>query len=52
MRCAKSLETRFYQQIKKTFIKAVKNYLLNQIGNAIISIFCSKELFDKEKPNL
>ncbi len=37
---------------KKDIINAVKNHLLNQIDCAITSTFCSKELFDKEKPNL
>ncbi len=29
-----------------------KNHLLNQIEDATTSTFCSKELFDKEKPKL
>ncbi|NGX48933.1 MAG: hypothetical protein K940chlam5_00528 [Candidatus Anoxychlamydiales bacterium] len=37
---------------KEDIIKAVKNHLLNQIDDAITSTFCSKELFDKEKPKL
>lgn len=37
---------------KEDIIRAVKDNLLNQIDNAITSIFSSKELFDKEKPNI
>ncbi|NGX33761.1 MAG: hypothetical protein K1060chlam1_00102 [Candidatus Anoxychlamydiales bacterium] len=37
---------------KEDIIKAVEENLLNQIDNAITATFCSKELFDKEKPKL
>lgn len=37
---------------KEKIVNSVKNHLLNQIDGAITSIFCSKELFDKENPKL
>ena len=37
---------------KEDIIKATKEHLLNHIDEEITISFCSKELLEKEKPNL